>query len=194
VEVVKHSADPRRLDDARIVIDADAGQVSIHTSYAGVGDDPASVEYHIRVPRRATLDQVRLVNGGLSISGVAGSVRASSVNGGIYAEQLSGQASLSSINGRVEAGFERLSRGSPISLESVNGGIVLWLPAGAGATLSASNLSGGIRADFAQARHAADGHRLDASVNGGGAAIRLHNVNGGISIRATSLRRERPVS
>ena len=33
------------------------------------------------------------------------------------------------------------------------------------------------------------GHRLEAAVNGGGAQIRVHNVNGGISIHSTWNRR-----
>jgi len=77
----------------------------------------------------------------------------------------------------------------------VNGPIRLSLPSGAGATVSAQNLSGGIDADFGRAWRAPGGHRLDAAVNGGGAPIRLHNVNGVISIHSAWGRRvPRPVS
>jgi hypothetical protein len=50
--------------------------------------------------------------------------------------------------------------------------------------VSAHNLSGGIDADFGRAWRAPGGHRLEAAVNGGGTQIRVHNVNGGISIHA----------
>jgi len=63
-----------------------------------------------------------------------------------------------------------------------------------GATVSAHNLSGGIDADFGRPWRASTGHRLEASVNGGGAAIRLQNVNGGISIQSPWSRRVRPAS
>ena len=195
VQATKHSTDPRRLNDAQVVVDSSIELVSIRTEYTGTdAEHPASVEYHIMVPRRANLENVRLINGGLQITGVTGPVKASSVNGSIKADRLEGKAELSTINGRLEAAFQRLSTCYPISLTSVNGPIRLSIPAGAGATVTAHNLSGGIDADFGRAWRAPGGHRLDASVNGGGVLIRLHNVNGGIAIHSTWPRRVRPVS
>ena len=87
VEAVKKSSDPRHLDDARIVVDSSYDSFSIRTLYAGDGTgDLASVEYRIMVPRNANLQNVKLINGGLSIRGLAGAVKASAVNGGIRAE------------------------------------------------------------------------------------------------------------
>jgi DUF4097 and DUF4098 domain-containing protein YvlB len=111
------------------------------------------------------------------------------VNGGIKAERMEGQVELSTVNGFLDAGFQRISRCKPISLSSVNGPIEVSLPSGAGANVSAHNLSGGIDADFGRAWRAPGGHRLEAAVNGGGAQIRVHNVNGGISIHAHWSRR-----
>lgn len=198
VEATKHSTDPRRLDDARIVVDASGGRLSIRTQYTGWDADsnPAAVEYRIKVPRHATLENVKLVNGALSVSGVTGAVRASSVNGGIRVEKLEGEADLSTINGEVEADFHRISPCHPITLSSVNGPIRLSLPSGAPATVSALNRSGGIESDFGHAWRAPQGHRLDAAVNGGGGAvIHVHNVNGGISIHSTwSVKSKSPIS
>jgi DUF4097 and DUF4098 domain-containing protein YvlB len=196
VEAVKRSSDPKRLNDARIVVDSSSGLLSIRTQYAGAdAEHPASVEFRIMVPRAANLEDVRLVNGGLSISGLTGPVKASSVNGSIKAEGLEGQADLSTINGRLEADFDRISRANPISLSSVNGPIRISIPSGAGASLNARNLSGGIDSDFGRVWRAPGGHRLEAIVNHGGAQIHLHNVNGGISIHAGWNRRSsRPVS
>jgi DUF4097 and DUF4098 domain-containing protein YvlB len=183
VEAIKRSPDPRRLDDARIIVEPSSGGLSIHTVYTGTdADHPASVEYRIMVPRRANLDQVKLVNGGLSISGVAGPIKASSVNGSIRADKLEGEADLSTINGKLDAAFNRLSPSKPISLSSVNGPIKLSLPAGARASLNAHNLSGGIESDVGRVSRADDGHNLHALVNHGGASIHVRNVNGGISI------------
>jgi DUF4097 and DUF4098 domain-containing protein YvlB len=196
VEATKHSTDSRRLNDAQVVVDSSSGLVSIRTQYTGTdAEHPASVEYHIMVPRRANLEDVRLINGGLSIRGVTGPVKASSVNGSIHAEKLEGQAELSTVNGRLDADFQRVDRTQSISLSSVNGAIRLSLPAGAGATVTAQNLSGGIDADFGRVWRAPDGHRLQAAVNGGGAPIRVKNVNGGISIQSGWGRRSlRPAS
>ena len=185
VEAIKRSSDPRRLDDARVIVEPSSGGLSIHTVYTGAdAEHPASVEYRIMVPRRANLDQVKLVNGGLSISGIAGPIKASSVNGSIHADKLEGEADLSTVNGKLDAAFNHLSSCKPISLSSVNGPIKLLLPAGARANVNAHNLSGGIESDVGRVSRAADGHNLHALLNHGGASIRVHNVNGGISIKA----------
>jgi DUF4097 and DUF4098 domain-containing protein YvlB len=189
VEAVKRSVDPRRLDDAHIVVDSTSEWVSIRTHYAGDGERPASVEYRITVPRNANLENVKLVNGGLSISGVAGPVKASAINGSIRAERLEGQADLSTVNGRLEADFERLSPENPISLNSINGAIRLLLPSGAGASVIASNASGGIESQFGHVSRVSGGQRLRTNIGRGGAPIRVRNINGGISIRSTWTRR-----
>jgi hypothetical protein len=196
VQAIKKSRDPRRLDDAHIVVDSSSELVSIRTQYAGSdAEHPASVEYRIMVPRSANLENVRLINGGLSLNGLAGPVKASSVNGSIKAENLQGQAELSTVNGQLEAGFTRVSRENPISLTSVNGPIRISLPAGAGPGLDARNLSGGIESDVGQAFRSASGHRLHTTARRGGPAVHLHNVNGGILIRSILSRRgERPCS
>ena len=186
VQAIKRSTDPRRLEDAQIVVDSSSTMVSIRTQYAGAdAEHPASVDYRIMVPRTANLENVKLINGGLSITGVSGPVKASSVNGSIHAEKLEGQADLSTVNGRLEAGFERVSRANPINLSSVNGPIQLSIPSNSAAVVDAKNLSGGIESEFGRPWRGSDGHRLKALVNHGGAQIHLHNVNGGISIKSS---------
>jgi DUF4097 and DUF4098 domain-containing protein YvlB len=188
VEAIKKSADPRQLEDARIVVDSTSDSLSIHTQYGGAdAEEPASVEYRITVPRGANLEDVKLVNGGLSISGLVGNVKASSVNGSIHAEHLEGPADLSTINGRLDADFNRVSPARPIMLSSVNGAIHLSLPRCTQADLFARNLAGGIQSEFGQVMRgngAGTGeHRLRTRLNRGGTQIRVNNVNGGISIR-----------
>jgi len=184
VEASKQSADPRRIDDARIVVDSSSDLLSIRTQYAGTdAEHPASVNYRIMVPRTASLENVKLINGGLLISGMAGAVKASSVNGSIRAERLGGQTDLSTVNGQLDAGFDRVGHGKPITLSSVNGPIRVWLPGDAGAILDADNRSGGIESEFGHPWRGASGHRLRTTVNRGGAPVHVHNVNGGIIIR-----------
>jgi len=183
VEAIKRSPDPQRLNDARIVVEPTAGLVSIRTQYAGFeSDHPASVEYRITVPRSASLQDIKLINGGLSLNGLAGSVKASSVNGNIKAQRLEGEADLSTVNGGLEADFDRVSPAKPISLSTINGAIHLTIPAASRPNLVASNLSGGIASDMGRVFRTSAGHHL--IVKGSGAQIHLHNVNGGISIRS----------
>jgi DUF4097 and DUF4098 domain-containing protein YvlB len=183
VEAIKHSTDPRHLDDARIVVEPTADSLAIRTQYAGSdAEHPTSVEYRITVPRRIHLDNVAITNGHLSLDGLAGPVKASAVNGDIHALKLGGQVELSTINGRVQANFSRTSPSHSISLSSINGAIDLSIPSGSDASLEAQNRSGGIATDVGRAARTDSGHRL--FVRGNGPHIRLHNVNGGISIRS----------
>lgn len=183
VEAVKHATDPRHLDDARIVVEPSADSLSIRTQYAGSdAEHPTSVEFRIVVPRRIHLDSVALTNGQLSLSGLAGPVKASAVNGDIHALKMGGQTELSTVNGRVEANFNRTNPANSISLSSINGAIDLTIPSGSAASLEAQNRSGGIASDIGHACRTEGGHRL--TVKGSGPHIRVHNVNGGISIRS----------
>src|ERR1700722_13237490 len=184
VEAVKRSSDPRRLDDARIVVEPGDGALSIRTQYAGPDTQHApKVEYRITVPRYANLEDVKLGNGGLVISGVAGTVKASSVNGNIKAEKLEGRADLSTINGVLEADFDRVGAAHPITLSSVNGPIKLLLPSGTRASLNAHNVSGGIDSEFGRPSRVNGAQQLTV-FQAGAPQIRLTNVNGGISIHS----------
>ena len=190
VQAIRKSKDTRRADDARVLVDSSYESFTISTQYAASGlDRPSSVEYRITVPRNANLEHVKLINGGLFITGVVGTVHASSVNGDIQAEGLEGETEISTINGRLTADFARLGAETPISLSSVNGPIRLTIPAGSGPNIEARNLSGGIDSDVGRSWRAAGGHRMQVGGRAGGAQIRVHNVNGGIRIRSNPVTR-----
>lgn len=187
VEAVRQASAPEHLSDMRILVEPTADSLAIRTQYAGTdADHPTSVEFRLTVPRGVRLENIVLTNGQLSLTGLAGPVKASAVNGDIHAQKMRGQAELSTINGKVDADFDRTSADSPISLSSVNGAIHLTIPTGTGASLEAVARSGGIASDVGRVFRTEAGHRL--TTHGAGPQIRLHNVNGGISIRAN----ERP--
>lgn len=188
VEAIKQAPDSKRMDEATIVVEPAAGSLSIRTQYAGSPEQhPAKVEYRISVPRSTSLEEVKLGNGGLTISGVTGPVKASSVNGNIRAQSLQGRTELSTVNGLLEAEFQCTRAAQPIVLRSINGPIRLRLPEGANASLSARNVSGGIESDLGHPSRVDGAQQL--VVRGAGAKIRVDNVNGGISIHSTWTRR-----
>jgi DUF4097 and DUF4098 domain-containing protein YvlB len=142
------------------------------------------VEYTLTVPRTVRLDEIKLINGALDISGVSGEVHASCINGRLEAHNLAGLTTLSTINGRLDARFDQLS-GSRVELNSVNGSVELTIPSDAKAELEASTVSGGIENDFGLHvnRHRFVGHDLRGELGSGGTHIKLANVNGRIQIR-----------
>jgi DUF4097 and DUF4098 domain-containing protein YvlB len=185
VEAVKTAASQGQLNEARIDVDSSADAICIRTKYAGgTNTNPGSVEFTVTVPRGASLDEIKLINGALDIEGVTGEVNASSVNGPLRAQKIAGDARLSTVNGKLEATFERLSDAKTISMNSVNGSIVLSIPSDAHAEFTARNVSGGIDNDFGIPvnRHQTAGSQLHGVVKGGGTHIHLNNINGQICI------------
>ena len=191
VDAVKHAWTKERLDEAKIEIDSGKDYLSIRTKYPdhnhtfnwGSHDNAASVEYTLTVPRTARLDEIKLINGALEITGVSGEVNASCINGRLEARNLAGRAKLSNINGRLEANFDHLG-GHRVELNSVNGPLELTIPSDSQAEIEASTVSGGIENDLGLHvnHHRFVGHDLRGEMGNGGTHIRLENVNGRIEI------------
>jgi DUF4097 and DUF4098 domain-containing protein YvlB len=192
VDAVKYADTKERLEEAKIEIDARNDSISIRTKYPdhnqswnwGSHNNPASVEYTLTVPRTARLDEIKLINGSLDVTGMSGEVNASCINGRLEAHDLSGRARLSTINGRLDARFGQLASNS-VELNSVNGSVELTIPSDSKAELEADTVSGGINNDFGLHvnHHNFVGHDLRGELGSGGAHISLKNVNGRIEIR-----------
>jgi hypothetical protein len=155
VDAVKYADTKDRLDDAKIEIDSGKEYLSIRTKYHdhnltfnwGSRENPAGVEYTLTVPRGARLDEIKLINGALDVSGMSGEVHASCINGRLEARNLSGRAELSTINGHLDARFDQLGA-SHLELTSVNGSVELTIPSDSKAEIEASTVSGGIENDL----------------------------------------------
>jgi DUF4097 and DUF4098 domain-containing protein YvlB len=194
VDAIKKAYRKDRLAEATIEVNATEENIRIKTEYPdepqnfrngqGRYDNPATVDYTLTVPRKATLESVELINGSIDIDGVEGSVKASSINGRLNARGLLGEARLSTINGPLNATFTQLDESKAISLGSVNGNVTLVIPSNANASVRAGTVHGGISSDFAlHIKHGEYvGHSMDGQIGTGGPKIKLGNVNGGIRV------------
>lgn len=189
VDAIKRAHSEERLKEAQIEVRASGSSVSVSTHYPERnegwrdGDSVATVEYTLAVPRNAKLDEIKLINGGLDLTGVQGEVYASCINGKLVAHGLSNRAKLETINGALEADFDRMPK-EDIELGSVNGGLHLVLPSDAKASLEATTVHGAISNDFGLHinNHRYVGHDLRGDLAGGGVHIKLNNVNGHIDV------------
>lgn len=195
VRLLAHkSADNQEdLDQLRIVVDATAAYVRIETrhpekesgwfnwSHGGSG----SVSYELTVPRDVELDAIETVNGDVTIRAVAGAVKAGTVNGGLQVEGLTADVGLETVNGTIEATFDRLDGDQRVEAETVNGKIVLILPADASARVTAETVNGSIKADDfgLEPEKGFIGRDLSGDIGGGAARIVLDTVNGSITLR-----------
>lgn len=211
VDAVKRAYSPARLSEMTIEVTNTADSVKIRTQYpqrerySGNDrvDNPGTVEYTLTIPRGASLEGAELVNGALDVEGIQGDVNASLVNGKVTASNLSGEVKLSSVNGRVmasglsgevklstvngrlEVSLASLGGSKNVTLNSVNGSIVLTIPGGASADVKASTVHGGISNDFGWTVEDGQyvGHNMSGQIGSGGARVRLNNVNGSISVK-----------
>jgi hypothetical protein len=190
VDAVKRANNEEHLKDAEIRVEARADSISIETHYREQGSGwhgdhyrSTEVEYTLTVPRTARLDEIKLINGGLDVTGVTGEVHASCINGKLTAHGMAGQVRLATINGPLEVTFDLLPATS-VELSSINGPVELTMPSDTKASIQATTVHGGIDNDFGlhTNNHRFVGHDLRGELGGGGVQIRLNNVNGPIHV------------
>ncbi|MGH9162150.1 MAG: hypothetical protein ACRD2X_19465 [Vicinamibacteraceae bacterium] len=105
-----------------------AGNRVLANGPSGLDDEGWSVSYRIRVPRQNDLD-LDANNGGISITGVGGTIQFKTQNGGVHLVDLSG-----SVRGRAQNGGLNVSLvgqtwdGEGLDVETTNGGIMLAIP------------------------------------------------------------------
>ena len=177
------------LNRVDIEVDANANRIEIETDYSKQrgrwNQHGATVEYELKVPSSARLDEIDLVNGSLEISNISGDIETSLVNGNLTAEGLTGSIELETVNGSVDVSFNRVSSSQRIEIESVNGPIEVFLPSDVDADVDASTVHGRIRNDFGLEVEKGEyvGNDMRGTIGSGGARISLENVNGSIDLR-----------
>jgi len=200
VEVVAikkaRSSDPAAV---KIEVVEHAGGVTICAVYPSRGDRPnecqpgsggrmnvrdndVQVRFDVRVPAGVRFVG-RTVNGGIDARSLPDDGEAYTVNGAIEIE-AGGLARAETVNGRIRARLGRADWKDRLQFKTVNGGIVVELPASVGAEVEARTVNGDIDTDFpltVQGRFSK--HRLSGTIGGGGRQLDLETVNGGIELR-----------
>ena len=170
------------LKQVEIREDNTNGRIRLETRYPkGIGRSSVNVKYILRVPRKAGV-VVETTNGSIVVNQLAGSVQAETTNGGIEGRNMSGAVSATTTNGDVDLGVAAVAA-EGVTLETTNGSVELTLPGDAKATISAQCVNGGIRvSDLTVEKTESSRRRLEGTLNGGGPAIKLETVNGGIRL------------
>src|SRR5580704_2310719 len=173
---------PADLDLVSIETRSTAGRVEVSTHYPPDQGVDVTVEYSIRVPRRVLLETVATVNGNVRVTGVEGSGQLQTVNGDIEVYDCAGGFNARGTNGSIHEELQRLAP-KPLSLETMNGSVLLAIPAGAGAQLDAQSLNGEIRTEKPVLMNGSFGHgSFRGKLGAGGESLRIRTVNGVIQI------------
>lgn len=195
LEAVKIANTKEALAEVEIRVDSRADSLTVEADYEGwrrtVGDkgwrkeNRLEVQFRLSVPRTAALDEIETVNGSVTVSNFVNLTKISAVNGNVNATNLRGTANLSTVNGEVAADFDRLEKGTKISLSTVNGKVNLLMPSDANATLKADSLNGEIRNDFGLPVRKGKyvGRDMYGRVGNGDVQVKLESVNGPLTIQ-----------
>lgn len=183
--------DPSDLDQVQIDVESVPGQVAVHTLYpgssgAGTG---VTVEYHVHVPNRVLLANVKTVNGSVSVRGVQGGGDLRSVNGDVEVTDSAGRFNAKTTNGNLTLQLRKVANGAPMDIETVNGSVVLTLPSDTHANLKVQNMNGIFSSELpvSSATTPTAVGTFSAKLGAGGGQISLRTINGAIH-----LARERP--
>ncbi len=190
VFATKSASSPERLAALRIEVDATGDAVEVNTRYPSSRDLPeidrhghSEVVYTLTVPRFASIDDVDLVNGGLSIDGVEGAIDAETVNGDVAVRGAVGDIDLETVNGAIEIGLPAVGS-DDVSLSSVNGTVEVRVAGSA--EIRAETVNGRISNDLGLEvrRGKYVGSHMRGEIGGGGRRIEIETVNGAIRVGA----------
>jgi hypothetical protein len=142
------------------------------------------IKWTLRIPRGMAVD-LRTVNGGVTLTGLEGEIRARSTNGGISGTAINASSLDASVtNGGIDIELAQAVSSGSFELEAVNGGVSLTLPADSKADITGRCVNG--RISVADLNVVTIGEqtrrRFEGQLNGGGARVTLETVNGGVKI------------
>ena len=176
---------------AGVRIDTSGGTIKADSA----NDENWSVSFEVLVPRNTSLS-LKAHNGGISIKSVEGNIEFETTNGGVNVADLAGSVKGRTTNGGVNVALTGNAwRGSGLDVITTNGGVNLSVPETYAANFETGTTNGGFRSDVAALNVEEENNlgrtddsvrskRVRASMNGGGANIRVVTTNGGIRIGA----------
>jgi hypothetical protein len=147
------------------------------------------IEWTVKVPKGVVLD-VRTVNGGVRLNGISNEVHAKTTNGGVHGENIDPSVvEATAVNGGIEFELSKpLDASDSMEMETVNGGVSLTMSPESKATIEARCINGGVHVedlDIAkeeQSNAFDKRRRLNGTMNGGGASVKMSTTNGGIHL------------
>ena len=186
IEVVRQAPTAEALARIPIEIVEEEKQIRIRSVQPDGGTDAGlRTDVTLRVPQRAVLNAIRIVEGKLTLQGLSGSVTADVRRGPIDAVDIGGTVRLETGIGSVTANRARLTAGGVLRLRAFNGDVLLTLAARpTDARILALALNGTIASDIPLNRKETWGPRWsEATLGKGEPVISLDVVTGKIEIR-----------
>jgi hypothetical protein len=188
VEVAVQRTAPTSEALAQVTLEVEdtPARVTLRAVQPGGNTDPAfRTDVVIRVPSRAVIERLRVVEGKLTVEKFAGALTADVRRGPIDATDVSGTLRLETSIGAITLKNARLTAGGLLRLRAFNGDIRLQMPGPpADARILALALNGTIRSDIPLTTRDTWGPRWsEATLGAGEPVISMDVVTGKIEIR-----------
>ncbi len=155
---------------------------------------------------------VKSVSGGITLDGVTGDVDANTVSGALEAQGINGKLNFNTVSGDLtlaDGWLERLDANAVsgdvtadidldplggMQVTTVSGEVTLRLPAEADARVYLHSVSGDVRSEFAELRHATApaSHRVSGSLGAGSGQVSVTTMSGRVILLRRAERRSRP--
>jgi hypothetical protein len=185
VAVVKWALGPTaNPDDVHIDVGANGQRLTLRTLYPRQSEDPVRVDYRVRVPRQVRLEHLRTVEGNIKVRDTEGAVDARTLNGDIENLNVTGGVVARAVNGNIAVSLRVLPEGSaPVKMETINGDLLLALPAEANADLELNTVAGRVESDYiVTVSEVAGDTSQRIRVGHGSTPIRLRTIRGNIHV------------
>lgn len=145
------------------------------------GDGDVDVSYVVQVPAGVKVD-VSTVNGSLLVGGTTAAVRARTVNGSVSVAAHTAPITAESVNGSIKASLASAADSGAIQLQTVNGSISAELPAALQGALDVKTVNGKLASEFPIPANTTNPRHLVGTIGSGGREVRLHTVNGSVTL------------
>ena len=148
----------------------------------GSRNNKTRIDFTVRVPAGVRLVS-KTMNGRLEARSLRSDVELLTMNGAIEVE-TTGWARAKTMNGSIEARLGSADWDDNLEIESMNGGIDLWLPADASAEVRASTMNGRVRSDWdLDTNRGWARSRARGTIGSGGRRLEVTTMNGSIRLR-----------
>ncbi len=170
LNAIKRSRNESDWQQVAIEINTRPTQIEIRTVYPRGRSNSTSVDYELKVPRTALLQNLSCNSGDVTIVGPVARVTANSTSGNVTANDITGDAKLNSTSGNVTA-------------ERIGGALVIVSTSG---NVSAKEIASRLTARASSGNIQAKDIRDDATANSSSGNVRLENLGGRASASTSS--------
>jgi hypothetical protein len=145
--------DTRRDDGLRVIAAANAFNLTERDNVVHLTQDSSSLfsgggDFAVTVPRDTAVFVKVAINGNATVRDITGDIEISNLNGGVTLDNIGGGVAVDTMNGEISARYSALAEGKSHSFSSMNGKIVLRVPAAAKASFRLRAQNGTVATEF----------------------------------------------